>query len=132
MDAAIELSRLGHRRSAVSRAYYAAYSLGAAVMILDESFEPRLYEERQGLGPGHEELPRLLSSCFKLGYLKGERTDKVVRGLADELETLRKARLDADYSPNRLPTPALVERIVRSASAFCKAMKEVVSERSSG
>jgi uncharacterized protein (UPF0332 family) len=87
LRAANSLKETGHYRSAVSRAYYAAFSMVVAKLTAAQvSFEM----DREG--PSHSRLPDMVRMNLP-GLKTWQRRDA-----AAMLRVLYRARLDADYS----------------------------------
>lgn len=103
------------RRSAVSRAYYAAYHSARATL-----FEIRRHDE-----PDHEALPQVI--------------DSIVEGKGDILKELRRLRNEMDYSPYPGPNAHTeydepeIEEVIRTsverAEEFINALERHLIER---
>ena len=81
----------GHWRSAVSRAYYAAYQAATAVCVAhgDEEQFPQGWNN-----PTHEQLPELIQN-------NGDISFTARRQITQRLVALRISRESADYRPGR-------------------------------
>lgn len=110
--AAKQLLDAARYRSAVSRAYYAAYAAATAELagIKAVTFP-------NANNPRHAALPRLLAD-----HLPPPRFDeRLRRDLKREMENLRKAREHADYVPTVSVGKQEATRAVKSASRVFQA-----------
>ena len=81
----------GHRRSAVSRAYYAAYAALAGVFDETGGIDFR-YE---GNNPGHRQLLALTANNLDPRKFNKTKRQEIKR----HLKTLQAMRINADYNP---------------------------------
>lgn len=91
-DASKRLQMTGHWRSSVSRSYYAAYAA-----ITNELSGAKGVSFRHGDNPSHAQLKALVEhhlSRKKFSDIKRHEVKK-------SINNLYKARLEADYMPNR-------------------------------
>jgi uncharacterized protein (UPF0332 family) len=99
-------------RSAVNRAYYAAYQAATAACFLhgDSSLFPNGWKN-----PSHDQLPALIRNNGDLEY-------EIRQKLARQLRELRTFREDADYRPGRSLLREQALRCTQEAESVLKAL----------
>jgi hypothetical protein len=111
--AALELIKAGHWRSAVSRAYYAAY---CAVAHGLRTHRPELRFKHGWRNPDHMEMPRYIRNHL-------DHLDRASRAeLSGRMRFLRKVREDADYRPSAVVDEVLARSALRVACSILLAM----------
>ena len=101
-------------RSAVSRAYYAAYAAVTRRLV-----EAGTTFSKGWNNPEHSELPRLIQQ-----QLAGRYSSSQLKEMAAAIRRLRSARIDADYRPQRLVDRDLALQASRDAGAVIGTLKK--------
>lgn len=96
LAAARKLNDDGHARSSISRSYFAAYAKFTAVFVGHGGFQ----FTHGGHNPSHDQLHVLIRN--NLPAQRSGKRDR--RRLAKLFSGLQKARIDADYAPERTVT----------------------------
>lgn len=105
--AAIVLHRKGYDRSAVSRAYYAAYAAVTVVLVKD----PSVTFAHHRPNPDHGRLLDHMQHAFQMQGILQDVTNR----LKGHLRDLRRLRVRADYAPTEAIGSREAEAAVRMA-----------------
>lgn len=119
LEAAHELKKGGRFRSAVSRAYYAAFAAGHA-LGLHAGAKPRASEQTWE----HARLPNVVHQCL----LPVVRDRHLALSVKQYLVECRRLRVQSDYIPLSVVDRQTVDKALHLARKFVGTVRRVVDE----